>query len=198
MKRLKELRKRYGPLVNFLDKRKEGPLIRVLKESPVLEKLFEDLKPESLYADDFYNRFIRDIADSKEYIIIYSPFISRSRFNTIFPKIAKAANRGVSITIHTKNPDSWGVWNKEIHRKAIEEMKKNERKNISVTIRELMHEKAAIIDGKISYMGSVNMLSSRGGSSDYMLRFENPDLTKSFMIFLEILAERSEEEEKII
>ena len=93
---------------------------------------------------------------------------------------------------------SWWVKNKGIHRKAIEEMKKKERKNISVTIREPMHEKAAIIDGKISYMGSVNMLSSREGSSDYMLRFENPDLTKSFMIFLETLAERSEEEEKTI
>ncbi len=195
MERLKELSKRYGPLIKVLEKRKEGPLIRILKDSHVLEKLFEDLKPESLDADDFYNKFIPEIADSKEEIIIYSPFISRDRFNTIISQIAKVAKSGVSVTVHTLNSDSWWVKKKKFHQKAIEELKKN---NIDVTVRKLMHEKAAIIDGKISYMESVNILSCRGGSSDYMLRFENPDLTKGFMIFLETLAERSEEEEKII
>ncbi len=58
-----------------------------------------------------------------------------------------------------------------------------------------MHEKTVLIDKKIIYMGSLNGLSLSSNTSDLMLRYENPNLTRNFLVFLTTLEEAAERKE---
>jgi len=183
-------------LEEIIDKRKDkGPILKFIRERPLLQKLFEDLKPEILDAEEFDIKLKEDInnVQSGEEVLIFSPFTYKENIDDILPYLKTAIKKGAKVTIQTLDPSYFAM----INQKSKEEWQaKNIQKlmdtGIEVITRKNMHEKAVIIGERVAYLGSTNVLSKLEGKGDYMLRYTNPELVRVFYYFLAELAQASE------
>ena len=97
-----------------------------------------------LYNEDlFYSAFVKDIKRALSTIIIESPFITYRRGAYLLPEFVRALDRGVSITLNTRNPlEHEGLMKQQaqavLH--TFEEM------GIKLQYTSKLHRKLAIID----------------------------------------------------
>lgn len=106
--------------------------------------------------DRFYPYFCGDVNDAKERVIIYSPFITQDRLAIMEPSLKSAVERGIKVFVITKALGDRGK--RELsHNRMLESTL--ERWGIIVIHKRRMHEKLAIIDNHILWIGSLNILS---------------------------------------
>jgi len=162
--------------------KKDFPLIKTLIESrPLLRELIVKLlNPEVLSPKEFYDRFFNELMDASE-VIIYSPFTNHKRVLEVvnFIKRSKA-----NVTVYTRPEDDFTGKYAEWQKINIEELKKV---GVNVIVKGMMHEKAVLIDDKIAYFGSLNVLSrlEEEKRGDYMLRYEGPLVAPLIKEFIE-------------
>lgn len=115
---------------------------------------------------DFWVTFHNDLAKAKTELIIFSPYLTSERLGKLHLKFSELITKGVRIAVITLSP------NDRLQLKgATEVVAKLKAMNIIVKFREGMHEKIAIIDRKIEWSGSLNILS-HNSRKEYMKRFE--------------------------
>lgn len=131
----------------------------------------------------FYQTFLKDLSNCREEVIIESPFITSSRmkdFRSVFKKITE---KRIKIYIITRDPSGHEP-NMAIQSEA--EIRNFERTGIQTLIAlGSHHRKLAIIDRKILYEGSLNILS-QNNSKEIMRRIENELLTREMFEFLHL------------
>lgn len=143
-----------------------------------------DLITSSLFDEKtFYKTFIEDLLRCKEEVIIESPFITCERMRTFTPVFRKLLDRGVKITIVTRDPKE--------HREDYAIQVEREILDFEVMgIQTLLctgnhHRKLAILDQKILWEGSLNILSQTK-SREIMRRIESHELTMQMFDFLKL------------
>ncbi len=106
----------------------------------------------------FYPAFFEDLRKAEEEVIILSPFISVRRSAQFAEFFRVLINRGVKVRIFTQ-PIKRQTGKLAIDAaKVVEQMQKI---GVDVIERERVHQKVAIIDRKIAWEGSLNILSHR-------------------------------------
>src|SRR5580704_8665884 len=115
------------------------------------------LFPTELFNETtFYEAFLRDLGKCQNELIIESPFITSKRMNALYPSFRRLTKRGVRLVVNTRDP------NEHEYPMAIEaEQAIAELQNLGALVlyTERHHRKLAIIDSKILYEGSLNILS---------------------------------------
>ncbi len=186
-------------LEEFIERRRDkGPILQFIKKRPLLQKLFEDYKPQMLKAGEFDSDLKRELINAKEgeEILILSPFTHKKKVQELLPFFKEVLKKGGSITVQTLDPTFFSRIGQNQRAKDQEEsIKLLERNDVEVITRRNMHEKAVIIGERIAYLGSTNVLSKLGEEADYMLKFINPELVRAFYYFLFELYQASETEE---
>lgn len=129
-----------------------------------------DDRPENIGSNydeqDFWVSFHNDLAKAKSELIIFSPYLTSDRLGKLHLKFAQLLSRGVRISVITLSP------NDRLQLKgATEVVAMLKKMNVIVKFRDGMHEKIAIIDKKIEWSGSLNILS-HNRRKEYMKRFE--------------------------
>ena len=106
--------------------------------------------------DRFYQYFCQDVNKSTERVIIYSPFITQDRLAIMEPSLNAAIERGVKVFVITKALGDRGKREMRNYR-----MLENALVNWGVVVihKRRMHEKLAIIDNSVLWVGSLNILS---------------------------------------
>jgi superfamily I DNA and/or RNA helicase len=117
--------------------------------------------------DDFWPNFINDLSQCKEEVIIFSPFISSLRASKLVNIFIELINKGIKIYVITRIPTQQPSSMKEDAKKVISYLKSL---NIVIKFRDKMHEKIALIDRTIKWVGSLNILS-HNNSTEHMERF---------------------------
>lgn len=118
----------------------------------------------------FFSKFLRDLENSQNEVIIESPFITIARMKTFWPLFRRLVGRGVKIYIVTRDPRE--------HTDGYEDQSEVEIQEFeAVGIQVLMctgnhHRKLAIIDRKVLWEGSLNILS-QAKSREFMRRLED-------------------------
>jgi len=166
---------------------------RALGHTKVLKKIMIALlKPEVLTPKNFYDKLAKDIIDAKEEIIIHSPFIAAEKRDEMLLLLKRTK---ADVTVYTKPPEELKGWSPKAQQGSIEKMKEM---GIDVHVESWMHQKAVLIDDKIAYFGSINVLSRKEiGTGDYMLRYENPLVSSLIEDYCaEVGSEEEEEEEE--
>lgn len=142
----------------------------------------DDLLCSGLYDEtDFYTAFIRDLKRSRKEVIIESPYMTTARLTKLSPILKKLRKRGVKVRVHTRFP---GHHDKLLCIQAW--MVTKELRSLGVKVRffnDMNHRKIAVIDGRILYEGSLNILS-QNRSREIMRRIESEELTKQMIRFL--------------
>ncbi len=142
-----------------------------------------DLLRSRLYNEQsFYPAFIADARRATESIIIESPFIGYRRLSWLYPALHKAVKRGVKITINTRDP----VCHEGImQQQSAEGVAVLQDIGITVLYTGNHHRKLAIIDRKILYEGSLNILS-QSDSCEVMRRVESAYLAEEMVQFVKL------------
>lgn len=125
--------------------------------------------PTSLLYDEstFYQTFMRDLRWCEKEVIIESPFISVSRMQKLYPAFKGMLDRGIKIHIITRDPSNL---DENVRDYAVNEIMCLADMGVNVILLEgNHHRKLAIIDRKILYEGSLNILS-QNNSREIMRR----------------------------
>jgi len=131
----------------------------------------------------FYKQFTTDLLKAKHEIVIESPFITTERMNKLVPIFNKLVKRGVKVYIITRDPREHLSPYKEQSEREIQHF---ERIGIQVLIcRGNHHRKLAIIDKKVLWEGSLNILSQIK-SREIMRRFEGGGFAVEMLNFLKL------------
>lgn len=121
---------------------------------------------------DFWVAFNNDLAKTNSELIIFSPYLTSDRLGKLYLKFSQLLSKGIQISVITLAP------NDRLQLKgATEVVAKMKAMNIIVKFREGMHEKIAIIDRKIEWTGSLNILS-HNTRKEFMKRFEGESTVK--------------------
>jgi phosphatidylserine/phosphatidylglycerophosphate/cardiolipin synthase-like enzyme len=143
-----------------------------------------ELLTSSLYDETtFYEKFSRDLRKCQQEVIIESPFITNRRLNLLLPTLQKLKTRNVRIIINTRDPeehedDHW----RNGARRAISKL---QHIGIHVLYTGGHHRKLAILDRKVLYEGSLNILS-QNNSCEVMRRIESAQLAWQMVHFVKI------------
>jgi len=155
-----------------------------LKRSGAQQPSSLDLTSSILYDETtFYKQFSRDLSSAKEDVIIESPFISTSRMRALRPIFRKLINKGVKVFVVTRDPKEH---NEEYEVQSEDEIRYFE----SIGVQVLLcvgnhHRKLAILDRKILWEGSLNILSQTR-SREIMRRIDSNQLTGEMFKFLKL------------
>ena len=118
----------------------------------------------------FYPAFLSDIDRASDSIVILSPFATARGTARWVEHFRAAMARGVSVHVLTCPPKAFGGRTA----KEVEQLIGRLRGlGVRVDLRHHMHEKIAILDGRILWHGSLNVLS-HNRTYESMLRIESP------------------------
>lgn len=132
--------------------------------------------------DTFYKPFIRNLFSSKQEVIIESPFITKKRMDALLPVFEKLRRRGVRIIINTRNPVEHDG---NYYYQAVDAITSMQSIGITVLYTVGHHRKLAIIDRKIIYEGSLNILSFND-SCEIMRKITSDRAAKELIKFIAI------------
>ncbi len=104
----------------------------------------------------FYNAFLRDSRRAKTRVIIESPFITEKRMKLLLTALGRLKTKGVHIIVNTKPFEEHDLSYRFQAMWAVHVM---QDLGIEVLMTGGHHRKLVIIDGDISWEGSLNILS---------------------------------------
>jgi len=146
------------------------------RKSKVQNQTIPEITASILYNEaTFYNRFVSDLLEAKKEVIIESPYITTKSLAMLKPVFENLVHGGIQVFIVTKTPQE--------HDKSLAEQAEAgicyfEALGPQVLlIKGGHHRKIAMIDRKILWEGSLNILS-QSHSREFMRRIESRELTK--------------------
>ncbi len=125
--------------------------------------------------ESFYKAFSKDLVGAKSKVLLASPFTTNDGTERWMQTFRDLKARDVEIVGLTK----------PLSEKDNSDASEPLHKNLSSVFKELrdvprMHEKLAVIDQKIVWLGSLNILSHRN-ASEIMVRIDSPDFAQSLI-----------------
>ncbi len=130
----------------------------------------------------FYKAFEKDLLLAQDEVIIESPFITVRRINELLPMLTRLRNRGVSITINTRNPIEHDI---EYEAQALDSIATLQSLGVRVLYTVKHHRKLAVIDKTIIWNGSLNILS-QNDSCEIMWRVNSSDAAYRLLGFINV------------
>ena len=131
----------------------------------------------------FYQAFLKDLKGCEKEVIIESPFITTSRMETFYPIFKRILDRGTKVHIITRDPIDH---NEIIRHQATNEILCLAELGVNVLLlKGNHHRKLAIIDRKVLWEGSLNILS-QSNSREIMRRIASEDMTEELIQFLKL------------
>jgi superfamily I DNA and/or RNA helicase len=137
----------------------------------------------SLYTEkNFWPLFLDDLRSAEKSLVIMSPFISLRRAGGLMDFFRLLLGRNINIRVYTRPP---AQQNGRMSEHAEQVIGQFESLGARVFQRKGMHQKIAIIDNKIVWEGSLNILSHRD-TGEQMRRFEGENVSQEIVRNLEL------------
>lgn len=141
----------------------------------------ELLTSELLNEETFYPALLKDLKNCQSELIIESPFITSRRLNQLLPTLERLKVRKVRVVVNTRDPHEH---DEGYHREAAHQaIAKLQHAGVHVLYTGGHHRKLVVVDRKILYEGSLNVLS-QNDSSEIMRRIESVQLAWQMIGFV--------------
>jgi len=121
--------------------------------------------------------FINDIAAAKKEILIVSPFVTRRRASWMMQHLEVALRNKVKVIVVTKRVDDFKEKDTTALKGALDFLQGS---GVSMVFRSNIHQKFAVIDHKIVWYGSINLLSF-GSAEESIMRLESPTIANELI-----------------
>lgn len=125
----------------------------------------------AIYSEkSFWPAFTADLLSAQESVMIMSPFVALQRIGKLQNCFKVLLNRGVEIRIFTRPPADQGD---SLEQQAAQAIELLQEEGIKVILLGKMHQKIAVIDRRLTWEGSLNILS-HNTTQEHMRRFVGP------------------------
>ena len=122
--------------------------------------------------DNFFPVYLQDITMAANRLLIVSPFVTKKRMLQMTDYFCEILKNQVKITIVTRPAHDF----KEDRRISLEQIfKAVEETGVNLLFKSNIHQKFAIVDDKITWYGSINLLSF-GYSEESIMRLESSSI----------------------
>ena len=125
----------------------------------------------------FQNKFLQDVAQARESVLIFSPFAAPRRVQWLAAALEQCAQKRIPVTVVMRSAESLPERSRKSAQIAVERLKSQ---NCSLVFRSDIHQKYAIIDDRIVWYGSINLLSF-GSSQESMMRLVSGSIAHELM-----------------
>lgn len=120
----------------------------------------------------FLPAYCNDLMSAKREIIIVSPFISKKRVQYMLEYLRAAVKKQVKVVVVTRPQEDFNGKHPAGLEEALELLKEEQ---ISLIFRTNIYQKFAVIDQKLVWYGSINLLSF-GSSEESIMRLQSPNV----------------------
>ena len=132
----------------------------------------------------FYKQFIEDLVRADREVIIESPFITTSRMDLLYPVFERLLARHIMVYLITRDPVDHD--NEFMRNQSTNEILQCKELGVNISLlKGHHHRKLAIIDRKILWEGSLNILSF-SNSREIMRRIESKKYVREMQKFLKL------------
>lgn len=141
----------------------------------------ELLTSELLNEETFYPALTKDLKSCQSELLIECPFITSRRLNQLLPTLQRLKEQRIRIVINTRDPQT----NEDEYRRedANSAISKLQHIGVHVLYTGGHHRKLVVIDRKILFEGSLNVLS-QNSSCEVMRRIESAGLAWQMVRFI--------------
>ncbi len=122
--------------------------------------------------NSFFPVYLQDIQSASKNLLVISPFVTKKRLLQMMEHFTELLKKQVKVTIITRPADGLKPSRKALLENVFSIIKKT---GIHLVLKENIHQKFAIIDEKISWYGSINLLSF-GYSEESIMRLESSSI----------------------
>jgi superfamily II DNA or RNA helicase len=130
--------------------------------------------------NDFFPVYSADVLAARCEVVIVSPFLTKRRVMSALNYLSAANAR---VTVITRPPGNRAEKDKEKIKECIELLTRN---NVTVKTKNRIHQKFAVIDQRLVWYGSINLLSY-GSSEESIMRIESLDIASELTDMMYIL-----------
>ena len=145
----------------------------------------EDITSDSLdiifHKDNFLSVFNKDIVDSKKEIIIVSPFVRQRRTHQMLQHLKNSTAKHIRIVVVTRPKEDYKPKDHIVLQRALDLLTNS---GISIVYKTNIHQKFAIMDQKVVWYGSINLLSY-GNAQESIMRIESSNIANELMKSIE-------------
>jgi superfamily II DNA or RNA helicase len=127
--------------------------------------------------DNFLSVFCHDIASAKKEIIIVSPFVRKRRALQMVQHLKIALDKHIRVIVVTRPVEDLRAEAGVALQEILDFLKAND---IRVVYKSDIHQKFAIMDQKVVWYGSINLLSY-GNAQESMMRIESAGIASELM-----------------
>lgn len=171
-----------GQIVDIQDVLALRPVMNDLKHFQSHSELELNLEDAGLFRQKEFEAVCTvDIDSAQKSVAVFSGFVTPTRVAAYGDLFRRKLSEGVTIRCVTRPPKFNGSIPKEEGRKALDTL---QGLGCVVDTRARIHEKIVIIDDKIVWFGSLNMLSHTARTDEMMMRIDNADAAKQVAIFM--------------
>ncbi|MEW6657110.1 MAG: DEAD/DEAH box helicase family protein [Thermodesulfobacteriota bacterium] len=126
---------------------------------------------------NFLPVYNNDLINARREAVIVSPFVTRRRAMQMLPHLKAAMAKKVSVVVVTRPINSY----KDQVRSTLEEtLYSVQNTGIRLLFQANIHQKFAVIDQKIVWYGSINLLSY-GSAQESFMRLESPNIAQELL-----------------
>ena len=132
--------------------------------------------------NSFLPVFSLDVAASQKEMLIVSPFLRIRRTMQMIRFLNSATDKGVRVIVMTRPVEVFNTKDRSALQRVLNLLKNNA---IRVICKSNIHQKFAIIDQKIVWYGSINLLSY-GTAQESIMRIESSNIANELINSIEI------------
>ena len=126
---------------------------------------------------NFLPVYHNDMMNAAREAVIVSPFVTRRRAWQMLPNLEAALAKRVSVVVVTRPTNAY----KDKDRPALEEtLASLQGTGVRLLFKANIHQKFAVIDQKIVWYGSINLLSY-GSAQESIMRLESPNIAQELL-----------------
>ncbi|MCF8044350.1 MAG: hypothetical protein K9J83_00715 [Desulfarculaceae bacterium] len=127
--------------------------------------------------DNFLPVFNQDIVAAKKEIVIVSPFVRKRRTQQMLRQLEVPAEKNCRIVVITRPEEDFKSKDQPALQRVLDLLGNN---GVSVVFMSNIHQKFAVIDQKIVWYGSINLLSY-GSARESIMRIESTNIAHGLM-----------------
>lgn len=130
---------------------------------------------------NFLPVYSNDIVSAEREVLIVSPFVTLRRTRQMMQHLEAALRRKVKVIVVTRPLEDFGEKDTASLQGALKLL---QDAGVNMIFRTNIHQKFAVVDQRISWYGSINLLSF-GSSEESIMRLESPNIANELIKSLE-------------
>jgi len=136
-------------------------------------------EPANIIFDNtnFFPVYHNDLMNAGREVIIVSPFVTRRRALQMLPTLEAALAKRVSVVVVTRPADTYKEKNRLVLKESLSSLQASW---VRLVFRANIHQKFAVIDQKVVWYGSINLLSY-GSAQESLMRLASPNIAQELL-----------------